>query len=141
MPTIAFFSLQLQSLHKSPTPSPVKVPTATQQSYTELSISDMTSLMGVNTTSTLSSGQQELGEHGHGQPGGGVQGKQQSEAQENSPMWKGMPQPQFPARGIHTVQYINIYTKPSKSIVHFASSSIQTGAPADTDMETKSRMY
>ena len=75
----------------------------------------MTSLTGVNTTSTLSSGQQELGEQGHGQPGGGVQGKQQSEAQENSPMWKGMPQPQFPARGIHTVQYVNIYTKPSYS--------------------------
>ena len=89
----------MQSLHKSPTPSPVKVPTATQQSFTELSISDMTSLTGVNTTSTLSGGQQGLGEQGHGQPGRGVQGKQQSEAEENSPTWKGMPQPHFPARG------------------------------------------
>ena len=48
--TSASFSLQLQSPHKSRTPSPVKVPTATQQSFTELSISDMTSLTGVKTT-------------------------------------------------------------------------------------------
>ena len=83
----------------SPTPSPVKVPTATQQSFTELSISDMTSLTGVNTTSLLSGGQQELGEQGHGQPSRGVQGKQQGEAEESSPVWKEMPKPHFPARG------------------------------------------
>ena len=83
----------------SPTPSPVKVPTANQQSFTELSISDMTSLTGVNTTSLLSGGQQELGEQGHGQTSRGVQGKQQGEAEESSPVWKEMPKPHFPARG------------------------------------------
>ena len=83
----------------SPTPSPVKVPTATQQSFTELSISDMTSLTGVNTASLLSGGQQELGEQGHGQTSRGVQGKQQGEAEESSPVWKEMPKPHFPARG------------------------------------------
>ena len=74
--TSASFSLQLQSPHMSPTPSPVKVPTAIQQSFTELSISYMTSLTGVNIASTLSGGQQELGEEGHRQTSRGVQGKQ-----------------------------------------------------------------
>ena len=69
-------SFSLQSPHKSLTPSPVKVPTVTQQSFTELSISYMTSLTGVNTTSMLSGGQQELGEEGHRQTSRGVQGKQ-----------------------------------------------------------------
>ena len=56
----------------------------------------MTSLTGVNIASMLSGGQQE---QGHGQPSRGVQGKQQGEAEESSPVWKEMPKPHFPARG------------------------------------------
>ena len=59
----------------------------------------MTSLTGVNIASMLSGGQQELGEQGHGQPSRGMQGKQQGEAEDSSPVWKEMPKPHFPARG------------------------------------------
>ena len=114
----------------SPTSSPVKVPTANQQSFTELSISDMTSLTGVNTTSLLSGGQQELGEQGHGQTSRGVQGKQQGEAEESSPVWKEMPKPHFPARGILVVVItpcvaVNIRTHQTQVVdcVKLASSS------------------
>ena len=86
----------------------------------------MTSLTGVNTASMLSGGQQELGEQRHGQPSRGVQGEQQGEAEESSPVWKEMPKPHIPARGtcndpmhcnkhIHKIQVVDC--------VHLASSS------------------
>ena len=55
----------------------------------------MTSLTGMNIASMLSGGQQE---QGHGQPSRGVQGEQQGEAEDSSPVWKEMPKPHFPAR-------------------------------------------
>ena len=98
---------------KSPTPSPVKVPTATQQSSSGLSITDVTSsdevmashVQQVNVTnSSLSSGRQpEFGlgvRHvGRGQLTGEAHGRAQGETEDHSPASKDMPQLQFPSRG------------------------------------------
>ena len=97
---------------KTPTPSPVKVPTATQLSSSGLSITDVTSsdevmvddAKQVNTTSSSSSTRQpEFGlgmRHvGRGQLNGEAHEKPEGEAEDHTPVWKEMPQLQLPSRG------------------------------------------